>query len=102
MMSLLSQALTTPRESVILCDMETTTREAQVTTYSESAYVAYGKDEESDEVRYWIAVWDDDGPQSNERFADTLEIAQSVATIWAENENLEAIEVDEFGAVISA
>ena len=82
--------------------METTTEEAQVTTYSDSAYVAYGKDEESDELRYWIAVWDDDGPQSNERFAETPEIAKSIATIWAENERLEAVEVDEFGAVIPA
>lgn len=70
-----------------------------MTTYTDTAYVAYGKDEESDELRYWIAVWDDDGPQSEERFAQTREQAVDAATDWALAEGLEAVEVDEFGAV---
>ena len=67
-----------------------------------SAYVAYGKDEETDELRYWVAIWNDDGPQSEESFTETKDQAKRHAEAVAMMHGLEAVEVDEFGAVVVA
>lgn len=74
-----------------------------MTTYTDSAYVAWGVDFETDPEgsRYWVAVWDDDGPQSVETFRSSRESAKIAAENWASEINLEAVEVDEFGAVVT-
>lgn len=67
--------------------------------YDETAYVAYGVDEKTDPSgsNYWIAVWSDDGPQSEEKFARSLPAARSIAEAWAREAGLEAVQVDELG-----
>ena len=71
--------------------------------YSDSAYVAYGVDEETTgEPRYWVAVWDDDGPQSEESFCETEGQAARHAKAIAKMHGLEAWKCDEFGAVAPA
>ena len=71
-----------------------------MTAYTDTAYVAFGKDEETtNDPRYWVAIWDDDGPQSEESFCETKEQAARHAEAIAKMTGLEAVEVDEFGAI---
>jgi hypothetical protein len=71
---------------------------------SDSEYIAYGRNEDADDnplLAYWIASWDDDGPTGEETYADCRATAQIVAEQMSRERGLEAVEVDEFGAVIA-
>jgi hypothetical protein len=71
-----------------------------IETLWENPYVAWGVDNETnDEGHYWVAIWTDDGPASGEELFDSRDAAKTRAEEWATAENLEAVEVDEFGAI---
>jgi hypothetical protein len=59
-------------------------------------YVAWGYAEDSDEL-YWIAVWGNDGPETEEVVKPSREQAEEFATSRAKECGLEAWECDEHG-----
>ena len=71
-----------------------------MTAFSDTAYVAWGIDEETTGLpTYWIAVWDEDGPQSPETIHYGRVDALKSARTLAKQTGLGMVEVDEFGAV---